>query len=56
MVLGESQPNWRDERVEQETVREPAPMRSSPAPEPRAAVADDDEDTMSFFSKLAAED
>ena len=32
--------------------REPAPMRSTPAPEPRSISTDDDEeDTMSFFSK-----
>lgn len=58
MVLGERPMESVQQTTahEMEPVREPAPMRSSPAPEPRAAVADDDEDTMSFFSKLAAED
>jgi|TARA_R110000796_G_scaffold13498_4_gene43629 hypothetical protein len=37
-----------------EEVRDPAPMRSSAAPEPR--VSEGDEDTMSFFAKLANED
>jgi len=59
MVLGESSIDWRDarEQVELEQVREQAPMKSTPAPEPRSVQTDDDEeDTMSFFSKLAAED
>ena len=55
MVLGE-RPLTTPQRVELEQVSEPAPMRSAPAPEPRAAVTDDDEDTMSFFAKLANED
>src|SRR5210317_7699 len=58
MVLGERNGNQLSsrEQVELESVREAAPMRTQPAPEPRSSVADDDEDTMSFFSKLAAED
>jgi hypothetical protein len=56
MVLGE-RPLSTPQQVEMETVREAAPMRSTPAPEPRSISTDDDEeDTMSFFSKLAAED
>ena len=55
MVLGE-RPLTTPQRVELEQVSEPAPMRSAPAPEPRAAATDDDEDTMSFFAKLANED
>jgi len=58
LVLGQIEtPRSTSQQVEMETVREAAPMRSTPAPEPRSISTDDDEeDTMSFFSKLAAED
>jgi len=57
LVLGQIEtPRSTSQQVELENVREAAPMRTQPAPEPRSSVADDDEDTMSFFSKLAAED
>ena len=58
MVLGERPMESVQQTTahEMEPVREPAPMRSSPAPETRAVSADDDEDTMSFFAKLANED
>lgn len=61
MVLGEKTSNWRDERVEQEPVREPAPMRSAPpvtvaAAEPVSASSSEDEDAMSYFAQLAAEE
>jgi len=56
MVLGE-RPLSTPQQVQMETVREAAPMKSTPAPEPRSVSTDaDEEDTMSFFSKLAAED
>jgi hypothetical protein len=50
MVLGEKTSNWRDERVEQEPVRQ-----SAPAPVPASADAEED-DTLSYFAKLAEED
>jgi len=57
MVLGErSAPVTARQQVELETVREPAPMQQTSAPEPRSSSTDDDEDTMSFFAKLANED
>ena len=58
MVLGErtAAPVTTREQVSLETVREPAPMQQTTAPEPRSSSTDDDEDTMSFFAKLANED
>tara|TARA_E500000318_G_scaffold110092_1_gene124646 strand:- start:328 stop:1218 length:891 start_codon:yes stop_codon:yes gene_type:complete len=57
LVLGrEEAPRSTSQQVELEQVRESAPMRSTPAPEPRSTATDDDEDTMSFFAKLANED
>jgi hypothetical protein len=58
MVLGErtAAPVTTREQVSLETVREPAPMQQTSAPEPRSSSTDDDEDTMSFFAKLANED
>ena len=58
LVLGQIEtPRSTSQQVQMETVREAAPMKSTPAPEPRSVSTDDDEeDTMSFFSKLAAED
>ena len=58
LVLGErSAPLSTHQQVQMETVREAAPMKSTPAPESRSVSIDaDEEDTMSFFSKLAAED
>ena len=65
MVLGEVPAPTTRQQVVLEEVAEPAPMRQVAAPEPAptrapaamaTSVADDDEDTMSFFAKLAAED
>ena len=58
MVLGErtAAPVTTREQVSLETVREPAPMQQTTAPEPRSSSTDDDEDTMSFFAKLLNED
>ena len=65
MVLGEAPAPTTRQQVALEEVAEPAPMRQVAAPEPAPSVApaamatsaaDDDEDTMSFFAKLAAED
>jgi hypothetical protein len=65
MVLGESPTQTTSQQVALEEVSAPAPMRSVAAPEPAPSVApaamatsavDDEEDTMSFFSRLAAED
>ena len=66
MVLGESPIQTTRQQVALEEVSAPAPMRSVAAPEPAPSVApaametffavDDEEDTMSFFSRLAAED
>lgn len=65
MVLGEAPASTTRQQVALEEVAEPAPIRQVAAPEPAptrapaamaTSVADDDEDTMSFFAKLAAED
>ena len=65
MVLGEAPAQTTRQQVALEEVAEPAPMRQVAAPEPAPSVApaamatsaaDDDEDTMSFFAKLAAEE
>ena len=65
LVLGQIEAPSTAQQVQMETVREAAPMKSTPAPEPAPSVApaamatsavDDEEDTMSFFSRLAAED
>ena len=45
------------DEVEPAPVREAAPIKSAPAPEPKVAVtADDDDDVMSYFERIAAED
>jgi hypothetical protein len=56
LVLGESAPQTTRQQVTMETVAEPAPMKSKPAIEPMSVSAVDDDDTMSYFAKLAAED
>jgi hypothetical protein len=65
MVLGEAPAQTTRQQVALEEVAEPAPMRAVAAPEPAPSVApaamatsavDDEEDTMSFFAKLAAEE
>jgi len=56
LVLGEA--NNKGFRPELAEIEEPAPRKSSPAPEIVSASDndDDDDDTMSYFAKLAAED
>jgi hypothetical protein len=65
MVLGEAPAQTTRQQVALEEVSAPAPIRATAAPEPAPSVApaamatsaaDDDEDTMSFFAKLAAEE
>jgi len=60
LVLGESAPQSTKASVDLDTHREPAPMKSSTPPEPRVTNADlsedDEEDTLSYFAKLAADD
>lgn len=65
MVLGESPAQTTRQQVALEEVSAPAPMRAVAAPEPAPSVApatmatsaaSDEEDTMSFFASLAAED
>ena len=56
LVLGESSASTQAFRAIEE-VSEPAPMKVKPAPEIASASSDDDEDdTMSYFAKLAQED
>jgi hypothetical protein len=52
IVLGESSPSRNPIMAE---VEDPAPRKTAPAPEPVSAEADE-EDTMSYFAKLAAEE
>lgn len=58
MVLGESaRPQTVKQQISMEAVEQPAPMRTAPAIEPvSVSAADDEEDTLSYFAKLAAED
>jgi hypothetical protein len=57
LVLGESRQMTTQQQVTLENVAEPAPVRSAPEPSYTSAVADDDEDdTMSYFAKLANDD
>lgn len=57
MVLGESKPQTVRQQISMEAVEQPAPMRTAPAIEPvSVSAADDEEDTLSYFAKLAAED
>lgn len=57
LVLGEQETLSVKSQVALDEVREAAPMRSTPAPEPASSVVEDtEEDTMSYFAKLAAED
>ena len=45
------------DEVDPAPVMEAAPIKSAPAPEPKVAVsADDDDDVMSYFERIAAED
>ena len=52
LVLGESNKGFTPELAR---VEEPAPAKVAPAPEPVSADAEED-DTMSYFAKLAAEE
>lgn len=57
LVLGESKPTTTRQQIAMEQVEEPAPVRTAPAPSPASSVVEDvEEDTMSYFAKLAAED
>jgi hypothetical protein len=56
LVLGESAPQTVRQQITMETVAEPAPMKSKPAIEPMSVSVEDEDDTMSYFAKLAAED
>jgi len=53
-VLGESSPAPAQYRPEMDEVAEPAPRKVAPAPE--IASDDEEDDTMSYFAKLAEED
>lgn len=55
MVLGESAPRTVKQEVALDMVAEPTPLKESPAPSFDASD-DDDDDTMSYFAKLAQED
>ena len=55
MVLGEVASRTPQQVAELEQVREPAPMRSTP-PAEAPSVSTDDEDALSYFAQLAAED
>jgi hypothetical protein len=60
LVLGESAPQSTRASVDLDMRREPVPIRSSAPTEPKVVSADlsedGDEDTLSYFAKLAAED
>ena len=58
LVLGQIEaPRTAQQRVELEQVREPAPMRqTAPAPTPEVSTDDEEQDAMSYFAQLAAED
>jgi len=59
LVLGESAPRTVREQISMETQSDPAPMRAAPAPAVPAVDQGEDmeeEDTLSYFAKLAAED
>lgn len=56
LVIGEAKPQTTRQQVTMEMVEEPAPMKSKPAIEPVSVSAEDEDDTMSYFAKLAAED
>jgi len=58
LVLGEAAPTSTRQQVAMESAEEPAPRRAAQAIEPASASVDDDDedDTMSYFAKLAAED
>ena len=44
------------DEVEPAPVREAAPIKSAPEPQPSTTSTDDDEDVMSYFERIAAED
>ena len=54
LVLGEQAPRTVAQTVALDTVQAPAPVREAPAPVMPSA-AEDEDDTMSYFAKLAAE-
>lgn len=54
MVLGESAPRTVKQEVALDAVAEPTPLKETPAPS--LDTSDDDDDTMSYFAKLAQED
>jgi len=58
LVLGESAPRTVREQLSVETTQEPPARKTAPAPSMKQAASDDEDedDTMSFFAKLAAED
>jgi hypothetical protein len=58
LVLGESAPRTVREQLSVETTQEPPARKTAPAPSMKQAAADDEDedDTMSFFAKLAAEE
>jgi hypothetical protein len=55
MVLGESAPQTIKQNVALDMVAEPTPIKESPAPSVNA-TAEEEDDTMSYFAKLAQED
>lgn len=57
LVLGEAMPTSTRQQVVMESAEEPAPRKTAPAIEPASvSVGDNDEDTLSYFAKLAAEE
>jgi hypothetical protein len=44
------------DEVEPAPVKEAAPIKSAPAPEPSSAMSEDDDDVMSYFQRIANED
>jgi hypothetical protein len=56
MVLGESAPRTIRSEISLDTVAAPAPRASASTPAIATAAAEDDDDTMSYFAKLAAEE
>ena len=56
MVLGESAPRTIRSEISLDTVAAPAPRASASTPAIATAAAEDDDDTMSYFAKLVAEE